>query len=118
MRRFLRWVLILTVLGGGGYAATGWGRAYLAERDRPRFKTAAVDRGDIMFVVNSTGTVKPVKSVSIGTFVSGPIAEMNVDFNDRVTKGQLLAKIDTKLYTAAVRRDEATLAVQQADVER
>lgn len=118
MRRFIRWVLILAVLGGGGYAATGWARAFLAERNKPRFKTAGVDRGDIQFVVNSTGTVKPVKSVSIGTFVSGPIAEMNVDFNDRVTKGQVLARIDTKLYIAAVRRDEATLAVQNADVER
>jgi len=118
MRRFLRWCLILAIVGGGGYAATAWARALIAERNRPRFKTARVERGDIMFVVNSTGTVKPVKSVSIGSFVSGPIAEMFVDFNDEVKKDQLLARIDTKLYLAAVRRDEATLAVQNADVER
>lgn len=118
MRRFLRWCLILAVLGGGGIAVASWGSAILAERNKPRFKTARVERGDILFVVNSTGTVKPVKSVSIGSFVSGPIADMFVDFNEPVTKGQLLARIDTKLYVAAVRRDEATLAVQKADVER
>jgi len=118
MRRFLFWLIILSVLGGGGYAATGWARAFLAERNKPRFKTVPVERGEILFVVNSTGTVKPVKSVTIGSFVSGPIAELFADFNDEVKAGQLLARIDTKLYVANVRRDEATLAVQKAEVDR
>ncbi|MBX3443785.1 MAG: efflux RND transporter periplasmic adaptor subunit [Planctomyces sp.] len=118
MRRTIRWLLLLSVLGGGGMAASGWARAFIAERNRPRYKTARVERGDIAFVVNSTGTVKPVQSVSIGSFVSGPIEELFVDFNQEVKQGQLLARIDRKLYVAAVRRDEATLAVARAEQER
>jgi HlyD family secretion protein len=69
-------------------------------------------------VVNSTGTVKPTRSVLVGTFVSGPIESITVDFNDEVKQGALLAKIDPQLYAAAVARDRAVLANQTAAVER
>jgi HlyD family secretion protein len=60
-------------------------------------------------VVNSTGTVKPVRSVSVGAFASGPIAEIHADFNSAVKKDMLLARIDPKLAKAALDRDRAAL---------
>jgi HlyD family secretion protein len=62
--------------------------------------------------------VQPVLRVQVGTFVSGPIVELNVDFNDRVKKGDLLARIDPRIYKAAVARDEANLATANAEVAR
>ena len=84
---------------------------------RPEFTEDEVDRGTITYVVNATGEVQPVLRVSVGSFVSGPITDLFVDFNDHVKKDQLLAKIDPRIYQAAVERDTAALATRQADVE-
>ena len=57
-------------------------------------------------------------SVSVGSFVSGPISEILVDFNDKVKKGQLLARIDPRLLQSAYDREQAALATQKADLAR
>ncbi len=69
-------------------------------------------------VVNSTGTVKPKLQVSVGSFVSGPITELHVEFNQEVKKDEMLAKIDPRIYDAAVARGQASLANREADVFR
>ena len=110
MKKLLTVILVLAVLGG--LLAAGGMKLHAAwrERHKPKFHEASVERGEIVAVVNSTGTIQPVLRVSIGTFVSGPIEELAADFNDRVEKGQLLARIDPRIYNAAVARDEASLA--------
>lgn len=92
--------------------------SYLEQRNKPKFRTAEVTERTVKLVVNSTGEVKPVLSVSIGSFVSGPIERLHVDFNDRVKNGQLLAEIDPRIYDAAVARDKATLITREAEVIR
>jgi HlyD family secretion protein len=117
--RFWVKVLIFTIsISGLGIASVKPLQDYLKKRNRPVFRTAKVDTGDIVSVVNSTGTVKPVLSVSVGAFVSGPITELNVDFNDPVKAGDIMARIDPALYDAAVARDEAALATRKAEVVR
>jgi HlyD family secretion protein len=118
MKRLIRWLVVLIVLGGIGALAYGPVTAYWKERNKVNFREVEVTRGKIVAVVNSTGTVKPVLSVSVGSFVSGPIIEIFVDFNDEVTKGQILAKVDPKIYEATFKRDRATLATQKAAVNR
>ncbi len=117
MRRFLKVFVILVVLGGLA-VASGNAQKYWHERNRPKFRTTDVDQGEINLVVNSTGTIEPVLSVQVGAFVSGPIAELNVEFNDEVEAGEILAEIDSRLYDAAVARDEAALAIRNAEVIR
>src|SRR5438477_19424 len=77
-----------------------------------------LSRGSVETVVHSTGTVKPVLSVSVGAFTSGPIARVNVDFNSAVKKDQVLALIDPRLLEAAVERDRAAVESQKADLNR
>src|SRR5262245_12937671 len=118
MKRLLRWTLVLGVIG-----AIFWGVAtpavkYWKERSRIVWREADVTRGRIVSVVNSTGTIKPVRSVLIGSFVSGPIKEIFVDFNHEVKAGQLMAVLDPLIYKANVDRDAAQLATRKADVER
>ncbi|HEX4590351.1 MAG TPA: efflux RND transporter periplasmic adaptor subunit [Gemmataceae bacterium] len=118
MKRFRRWAIILGILAVGGWAVSAPLAAYWKERNRVRFREAEVSRGNVIAVVNSTGTVKPVQSVSVSTFVSGPIASIAVDFNDEVRKDQTLAEIDPRLYKASVAQARAYLANQKAGVER
>lgn len=77
-----------------------------------KYRTMAVRRGDLKFVVNSTGTVQPVRSVQVGSFVSGPIRKVCVDFNAIVKKGQLLAEVDPLLFKA--QRDQARASLDSA----
>ncbi|MCA9232003.1 MAG: efflux RND transporter periplasmic adaptor subunit [Planctomycetales bacterium] len=118
MKFFLKVFLVLAVLGGLGAAAISPVRAYLKKRNQTNWRLMEVEQGDIISVVNSTGEIRPVKKVQIGSFVSGPIIEIHVDFNDRVKAGDKLAKIDPRLFDANVRREEATLKTREAEVER
>jgi HlyD family secretion protein len=103
------WLVVLGVIAGAVAAGITPLRAWWQQRSVPRYLTAKVSRGQVETVVNSTGTAKPVRSVSVGAFASGPIAEMHVDFNSVVKKDMLLARIDPKLQKAALDRDRAAL---------
>lgn len=92
--------------------------AYWKKRNQPTWRTREVVKGDLTAEVTATGSIKPVLSVHIGSFVSGPILELHADFNQEVKKGDLLAKVDPRIYAASVARDRALLASQLAEVER
>lgn len=108
-------VLVIVGLGWVAYEPT---ITYLRERNKPKWETAKVIRGDATRIISSTGKIQPVLKVAIGAFVSGPIVELHVDFNDEVKEGDLLAKVDPLLYQAAVDRDEASFAAREAEVSR
>ena len=76
--------------------------------------TEAVDRGPIVAAVTATGTVNPVTTVQVGTYVSGPIREISADFNSPVRKGQRVAKIDPAPFQMRVQAAEAFLATARA----
>ncbi len=118
MRTFLKILIILAVIGGLGYAAYLPVSRYLAERNKVIWRTAKVEQGNIVAVVNSTGTIKPKLQVTVGSFVSGPIKELHCEFNQEVKKDDLLAKIDPRIYEANVARDKASLANREADIYR
>lgn len=61
---------------------------------RTEYKTAAISRGSIEMVISSTGSLNPVSTIEVGTQVSGTIVKVNADYNDVVTKGQIVAEID------------------------
>ncbi len=111
-------VLFLCLLTAGTAVAYQPAVRYWKDRNRPTFRTKKVTTGDIVSTVNSTGTVEPVLSVHIGSFVSGPITHLHVNYNDEVKKGDLLAEIDPRIYKASVDRDQAGLATRRADLLR
>jgi HlyD family secretion protein len=80
--------------------------------------TAKVDRGPIAQTVVATGIVNPVKTVQVGTYVSGPIIAIDVDYNSPVTRGQRVAKIDAASFAVKVAGAEASLATAKAQVEK
>ncbi|MBS4760519.1 MAG: efflux RND transporter periplasmic adaptor subunit [Clostridium sp.] len=66
------------------------------------FVTVPAKKATIVEAVEASGTVNPVNTVDIGSQVSGMIKEIYVDYNSKVTKGQLLAQIDPSLFQAQV----------------
>ncbi len=117
MRFVVRLLIVVCIVAGLG-ASGFWGRQYWEQRNRPEFRTIRVTEGSIDSVVNSTGEVKPVLSVSVGSFVSGPIQALYVDFNDMVQKDQLMAEIDPRIYKAVVAGDVAVLGIRRGEVKR
>jgi HlyD family secretion protein len=79
-----------------------------------KYRTQPAERGDIEVTVSATGTIQPVEKVEVGSQVSGTIAWLGADFNDRVRKGQVLAQLDPALFKTAVAQAEANRARAQA----
>jgi HlyD family secretion protein len=78
--------------------------------------TAKVERGDVHDVVDATGTINAVITVQVGSQVSGTIAKLNVDFNSRVHKGDIVALIDPALFQGALLQAAADLDNAKANV--
>lgn len=90
-----------------------------AHRTPPaRYEIAVVDRGPIRARVTATGTVNPIKTVQVGTQVSGTIQSLGADFNSTVSPGQIIAQIDPRLFQAAVSQARANLTLAQANTRK
>lgn len=115
--------IVLGVLAVAGVVA-----AIVVFRPRPlpladQFRMEAVGRGAVVREVSATGRVEARASVDVGAQVSGRLASVEVDFNDHVTKGQVLARFDTESLDAQVAQTQASVkaaqaALEQAKVER
>lgn len=117
MRKLLILFAVVGIIAGAGYLAFLSALAYKA-RQKPVYRIATVERGEITSFVTSSGTVQPVRRVQVGSFVSGPIKELNVDFNSEVRQGEVMAEIDPRIHLANVARDEAAQATAKAEVLR
>ena len=83
-----------------------------------QYATAPVTRGDVVTTITASGTVNPVTTVEVGTYVSGTIDSLSCDYNTKVLKGQLCAKIDPKPYQVVVDQDQAELDVAKAQLAK
>ena len=86
------------------------------DSDSEPYRTAAVDRGAITRVVSATGTLQPLVSSNVGSTVSGPVAEVLVDFNSQVRAGQVLARLDPTPFQQRIVQAQASLAQAQAQL--
>lgn len=113
--RILRWVALAAALGTAGFGAKTW-------IDRPEpvptYETVAVQRGDIDETVQATGALQAKRVVSVGGEISGRIATVEVEVNDRVTKGQVLATLDPASLDNALTEAEGALATAKIEVTR
>lgn len=82
-----------------------------------QYFTAEVQHGDIIPVVQATGTIEALTTVEVGSQVTGRIAELHVDFNSRVRKGQVIAQIDPFPFRARLTQAEADLENAKAGIK-
>src|SRR5690348_15681287 len=107
-----KWLILAGVLALIGlFAAFGLNRKGHVEHF-----TAKVERGEIRDVVEATGTINAVITVQVGSQVSGTIAKLNVDFNSRVHKGDVVAVIDPALFQGALLQASADLENAKANL--
>src|SRR6266446_7031023 len=107
-----KWLILIgAAVLAGLIAAFGLNRSAQAQHF-----TAKVERGDIHDVVDATGTINAVITVQVGSQVSGTIAKLNVDFNSRVHKGDIVALIDPALFQGALLQASADLDNAKANL--
>jgi HlyD family secretion protein len=113
-RQRLRWLIttIPALLLAGG--ALLW--LLPGEEAAVRYETAEVQQGDLTVTVTATGTLEPVNQVDVGSELSGIIETVEVDFNDKVQRGQVLARLDTDRLQAQVLESRAALQSNEAKV--
>jgi len=116
MARF-RYTLIavfsLIAIPAGIYGFNVW----RAAEEVPHYRTEKIARGNIVKTISANGTLNPVVLVNVGTQISGVVNKLNVDFNDRVHKDQVLAEIDPSLINAQLEQSQANLANAQASLK-
>lgn len=113
-RRRGPWVWAALVVAAG---ALGWwwlGGAGQGAAPAPRYVTEPVTRGDLTVTVTATGTVEPTTKVDISSELSGTLASVEVDFNDRVSVGQVLARLDATKLAAQLATAEAQVVSARA----
>jgi HlyD family secretion protein len=116
-RRFGRGALAaaLAAVAAIGGLALYW---LSTDNETMRYTTLAVGRGDITRAVTATGTVNPVLTIIVGSYVSGVIQEIHCDYNTEVKTGQVCAKIDPRPYQSVVDQNRANLAVANAQLTK
>jgi len=83
-----------------------------------KFSYVQISRGDLNVIISSSGTIQAIKTVDVGTQVSGKIDKLLVDFNSQVRKGQLLAVLDTVVLAASVRDAQSNLDRAKAQYDQ
>ncbi len=91
---------------------------WLQRTPAPQYVTAEVTRGPIARAVTASGTVNPMTTVQVGTYVSGVIQTLHCDFNTQVKAGQLCAKIDPRPYQTIVDQETAALDTARAQLAK
>jgi len=116
-----KWLIVISAVVGLGLLAL----FAVNRKVQAQHFTAKVERGEINDVVEATGTINAVITVQVGSQVSGTIAKLNVDFNSRVHKGDVVALIDPALFqgallqaTADLENAKANLVAAQANLEK
>ena len=112
LRRLRRWLLWLVLIAG--VSAGGFFWFTRDKTDSVQYETQPVKRGDLVVTVSATGTLEPVKTVEVGIEVSGTIKTVEVDYNDRVEVGQVLARLDTSKLDAQALQSSSALESARA----
>jgi HlyD family secretion protein len=112
-----RWAIVaaLALILAAALAAVWWQWGAGAP---VRYATAPVTVGAVERAVISTGSVNPELTIIVGTYVSGVIQNVACDYNTKVERGQVCAKIDPRPYQSVADQAKATLAVAQAQLEK
>ncbi len=96
----------------------GWWWMHRKADDAGGYRTTTVERGDIRVAISATGTLSAISTVTVGSQVSGQVTDVLVDFNDKVAKGQVIAKIDPSTYEAQIQQGNAQIASAQAQLRQ
>ena len=115
MKKLLKIFIILVILGAIAYGVKMFFFSASAENAAGPLVSAKVVQTTISTTISATGTLEPVDQVEVGTQVSGDIAKINVDFNSKVKKGQIIAELDKSKLKATL--TQAEIAFRSAETD-
>lgn len=115
VRRYLMVLAVLALAASAIVGAYRWLRPG-GSQEVLRYRTEAVVKGDLVVTVSATGHLQPMNQVDVGSELSGTIDKVFVDDNDRVVRGQVLARLDVSRLTDQVNKSRAVLAAADATV--
>lgn len=113
-RRWGLWAFAALVVLGFGGGGLWWWTAGAAQSREPGYVTAPVARGGLTVTVAATGTVQPTTRVEVSSELAGTLESVEVDFNQSVIVGQVLARLDSSKLAATVANAEAQEASARA----
>jgi HlyD family secretion protein len=113
-KRLRRW-LIAALLAITGVTSAGVWKGTKNSNSMP-YLTRSVQRGDLTVTVSATGALEPTNQVDVGSELSGIVKTVEVDYNDRVKVGRILARLDTDKLKAKVLQSKAALESARAKV--
>ena len=114
MKKFIITLIVLGVVAG----SVGAYYKYRNPGEEVKISKLAVARGDVIESVGATGTLQAVKTVQVGSQVSGNIKALYADFNSIVKKGQIVAELDPSLLQTQIEQARANVIRSQADLDR
>ncbi len=112
LRRGIAAAVVVALALGGTY----WYRQHDAQAAAGAYRTVDVERGDIRVAISSTGTLSAISTVTVGSQISGQVTDVLADYNDKVVKGQVIARIDPKTYEAQIAQGNAQVANARASL--
>jgi HlyD family secretion protein len=115
-----KWIprIILLALVAGGVAFLIIKKPWAAGETPITFNTVQVGKGTIAAQVTANGTLSAVGTVQVGAQVSGRVVEIKADFNDKVTKGQVIAKLDESVLKAQIEQMQAQYDLAVANLKK
>ncbi|CAN5923034.1 hypothetical protein BH11MYX3_BH11MYX3_20670 [soil metagenome] len=115
-----RWIprIIILALVAGGAAFLITKKPWAKSAPAITYSTVTVGKGNIAAQVTANGTLSARGTVQVGAQVSGRVVELHADFNDKVTKGQIIAKLDPQVLNSQVDQASASLALAAANVNK
>ena len=115
MKKLLKFLILLVILGAIGYGVKMFFFPEKASAAAGPLVSTKVVQTTISTTISATGTLEPVDQVEVGTQVSGDIAKINVDFNSKVKKGQIIAELDKSKLKATL--TQAEIAFRSAETD-
>jgi HlyD family secretion protein len=117
LKRWIPRIIVLAVLAGAGvylFISKPWAKG----KGELTYQTVTVGKGSIAAQVTANGTLSARGTVQVGAQVSGRVVELNVDFNDQVKKGQVIAKLDESVLRAQIDQAQASYDLAVANVHK
>ena len=114
MKKFIILIIIITLFGGGYY----YYNINSEEISTTSFEYIKIEKGNIKKAVSATGKIIPTSTLTLSSEISGKIVNITKDFNEQVTKGEVLATFDQNPFILSVEETETSVSISKSKLKQ
>ena len=115
MKKFILLILAIIIAGGGYYYFFVSNNAEVATTSYEYIK---IEKGNIKKTVSATGKIIPTSTLTLSSEISGKIVEINKDYNDQISKGEVLAIFDQNPFTLNVKESQTSVDISKSKLKQ